>query len=279
MSVKKLLSSQNAGFTNMRDLLTRMGQLDGATYQEAATVLYRLLLADEAKSPKFWVRNSLQGVRQANQKEAENALAVLKEHATVKEPLVIKTVDAAHSPQVFVEYGFIGDEFMNYMATHGIDIKGTSHEALSALSGDQTSPTADLGLRDALAISERERSAWKVKALELEVMVDDRASQRAEIERLRGELRNANDQAAQLTSENSRLRADALAGKTKTTALKIIGGMAIKGYGMDIHASRLTRIGDLVGDLQRAGAGVSEKTLRDWIKEASTVVERQKAKS
>lgn len=69
-----------------------------------------------------------------------------------------------------------------------------------------------------------------------------------------------------------------LTGKSRTTALKIIGGLAIEAYRMNIHAERLEGISDMVKDLEKAGAGVTEKTLREWIKEAATVIDPPKAK-
>lgn len=54
--------------------------------------------------------------------------------------------------------------------------------------------------------------------------------------------------------------------------LRVIGGMAMAGWKIDIHAARLDRIGEMVRDLQTAGAAVSEKTLRTLLKEASDII-------
>lgn len=134
-------------------------------------------------------------------------------------------------------------------------------------------PTTDTELLEALAVAERERDHWKSEAQQLGAIRQQIDSQRAEIERLRAEIRAKDDKAGKVTAELERLKADALTGKARTTALKIIAGMAMSGYGMDIHSARLEGIGEVVGDLQRSGAGVTEKTLRDWIKEAATVVD------
>jgi len=144
------------------------------------------------------------------------------------------------------------------------------------LPGGVTLPGTDAGLRDALTSCERERAQWKAKAEALEAAGDQRASLQSEIDRLRRELREGADAVAVLTAERDTLKTDALAGKAKTTALKIIGGLAMKGHGMDIHADRLEGIGDMVKDLQAAGADVTEKTLREWIKEAVNVIEPPK---
>jgi len=134
-------------------------------------------------------------------------------------------------------------------------------------------PTTDAGLREALASCDRERAQWKAKAESLAAVGSQCASLQAEIERLRGDLRKGSDESAALTRELDQLKADTLAGKSRTTALKIIGGLAMRGYGLDIHAARLNGIGDLVKDLQTAGADVTDKTLLKFLKDAASVIE------
>ena len=137
-------------------------------------------------------------------------------------------------------------------------------------------PTTDAGLREALVQCDQERAQWKAKAETLAAAGDQCASLQAEIERLRGDLSEKADELATLTVQRDQMKADALAGKSRTTALKIIGGMAIMGYTLNIHAARLDGIGDLVTDLQNAGADVTEKTLRGFLKDAANVIEPKK---
>lgn len=59
MSVKNLLAEQAAGFVSLHEVLTRMTQVDGATYQEAATLLHRLLWAADEISQPNWFEFSL----------------------------------------------------------------------------------------------------------------------------------------------------------------------------------------------------------------------------
>lgn len=137
-------------------------------------------------------------------------------------------------------------------------------------------PTTESELREALAVAERERDNWKSEAQLLGAMRQQIDSQRAEIERLRAEVRAKDDKVAKVTAELERQQADTLAGKARTTALKIVGGLAMKGYGMNIHSARLEGIGEVVKDLQLSGARVTEKTLRDWLKEAAVVIDPPK---
>ncbi len=139
-------------------------------------------------------------------------------------------------------------------------------------------PTTDAGLREALASCDRERAQWKSKAESMSVIGGQCESLQIEIERLRGDLRTKTDEQETLTVELNQMKSDALTGKSRTTALKIIGGLAMQGYGLNIHATRLERISDLVRDLQTAGAAVTEKTLRGLLKDAANVIEPKNQK-
>jgi len=61
-------------------------------------------------------------------------------------------------------------------------------------------------------------------------------------------------------------KASELSGKSRNTVAKIIGGLLIKGHGIDIHTDRIEGLGDVMKDLESIGAGVSENVLREWIK-------------
>ena len=78
------------------------------------------------------------------------------------------------------------------------------------------------------------------------------------------------------TEKCSADKADALGASERTTVLKIIGGFAMEAYRMNIHAERLEGIGEMVKDLERAGASVTDKTLRQWIKEAAGIIRGRK---
>ena len=147
------------------------------------------------------------------------------------------------------------------------------------LPGGINLPATDAELRDALTDCERDRAQWKAKADGLELVGDQRQTLRVEIDRLRDELRAKEDEVAALSKQRDALKEDVLSGKTKSTALKIIGGLAIRGYGLNIHAERLERIGEIVRDLESVGAGVTEKTVREFIKEEANIIELGQART
>lgn len=135
-----------------------------------------------------------------------------------------------------------------------------------------TLPSTDSGLQQALTSSMENNALLRIKAERAESLNQKCQSLQAEIERLRSELQIKVDHEARLIQENNELKNAMLDGKARTTALKIIGGLLIEGYGFNIHEPRLDGIGEVVKDLQKAGADVTEKTLRAYIKEAAEVI-------
>lgn len=64
--------------------------------------------------------------------------------------------------------------------------------------------------------------------------------------------------------------------KSRNVMLKIIGGMAMAGWGLDIHAPRMNEgFKELLADLERLGCGVSERALRGYLKEAAELIKKQ----
>ena len=60
-----------------------------------------------------------------------------------------------------------------------------------------------------------------------------------------------------------------MAGKTRSTALKIIGGLAIEAYRINIHAERLESLPEMVRDLEHAEGGGYGKDLEGMAQEAA----------
>ncbi len=81
---------------------------------------------------------------------------------------------------------------------------------------------------------------------------------------------------ATFQTEFDSLKADALEGKTKSTLLKIVGGIAMSGCGMDIHANRLDGISQTVDDLALMGVTIKEDTLRKHLKAAAELIPKPK---
>ncbi|QQC63742.1 hypothetical protein [Paraburkholderia ginsengisoli] len=63
-------------------------------------------------------------------------------------------------------------------------------------------------------------------------------------------------------------------GKSRTAMLRLIGGLAMSGHGIDIHGGRLEGIGQVISDMASKGVSVSEQMLRDRLKEAAKLIDR-----
>ena len=86
MSVRNLLVKQDAGFISLHETLTLMTLIDGASYGEAATLLYRLLWTDSEDVPAWWTKDNLYGVHLANNDDVRTAASCLVQAARSGEP-------------------------------------------------------------------------------------------------------------------------------------------------------------------------------------------------
>ena len=101
--VKKLLANQETGFISLQDVLAKMTMPDGASYQEAAKVLYRLLSkTDKQERPQWQTMNALDGVGAASNEVEKFALEYLK-NAAIHEELGEKYIPAGFAPFGFKE--------------------------------------------------------------------------------------------------------------------------------------------------------------------------------
>jgi len=89
--------------------------------------------------------------------------------------------------------------------------------------------------------------------------IEDRRCLAAERDELREELKQLKDQAA---------REKPLSTRERETFLKIILGMAIKGYGYNPAAGRSNTPKEIADDLATLGISVSDDTVRQKLKDA-----------
>lgn len=103
--------------------------------------------------------------------------------------------------------------------------------------------------------------------------IDQQQQQLAEAaEKLISETRSKTE----FQSEFDSLKADALEGKTKSTLQRILGGIAMSGCGLDIHANRIDGISQAVSDLALMGVTIKEDTLRKHLKAAAELIPKPK---
>jgi hypothetical protein len=87
MSVKKLLAKQKAGFISLHEVLTRMTRIDGASYEEAATLLHQLLFTDDPDRPAWFVCDKLHGKHMASDRQENVAWNCLRKAVRDGTPL------------------------------------------------------------------------------------------------------------------------------------------------------------------------------------------------
>jgi hypothetical protein len=125
-------------------------------------------------------------------------------------------------------------------------------------------PQTDTELKALLVQKEQELNAANLKLAELEGEREKRRKLAADLTESRRLATEATKGAQELRKKLDELRQDALSGKERGTALKLIGGLLKTAYGNSALDGRLN-ISVIVDDLEKAGAKVSERAVRDWI--------------
>jgi hypothetical protein len=132
---------------------------------------------------------------------------------------------------------------------------------------DETERTTHTAINaDSFKALQIDREALEARLDQAKILYDDH---KKENEILRNELSAANEKLNKL---------NVIDGKSKTTALQLIGGLVMSAYGMDIHATRLDQVAEVVEDLSRQGINISSETVSKWIKEAAQVIDKPAVK-
>lgn len=189
-------------FVCLREVLSRMSDIDGATHRESAKELYRLMYANEDAHPDWYVRDGFRGMVLASEKEGQSARTCLARLADSEFSLRIADESRASEDR----FGFRFDEIRSFMARQGIDLPEFSPENSSLV-------TMGFVPGAALTSCMQEVSHWKARARELEGVKEKFEALQNEVDQLRNEVLAKSKAMADLEAE-------ALAGKTESTAEK-----------------------------------------------------------
>jgi hypothetical protein len=148
----------------------------------------------------------------------------------------------------------------NIEATETVNIKLQNNDVVIERLQQSERENAGL-LADKAKLSENLAKAQETVTLQKQQLKDA-------ADRLAASMR----QNATFQTEFDSLKADALEGKTKSTLLRMLGGMAMIGAEIDIHASRISGLGQTVGDLALKGVVVDDDTLSKRLKEAAALI-------
>lgn len=137
----------------------------------------------------------------------------------------------------------------------------------------QVQPVA--GTIDAANLAQRLAEAeLKAERLtqELTTVAAERDGLRQEARHLADSLVGAKKEAEQSKADLLAAKADLLQGKSRTSALRLIGGMAIAVYKIPIKSGRLSGLAELKKDLDNVGIAISEDVIRNHLNAAAEVI-------
>jgi hypothetical protein len=137
-------------------------------------------------------------------------------------------------------------------------------------------PTTDAALLENWRELNRKNAELEYQLKNMHGERDDREELRQRADALIKDVARLEGEKAALQVELKDFRADALVGKNKTTLLTLAGGLAIAGFGMDIHAPRLNGIEEMLRDLYEKNVSMTAVTLRHQLKAAAELIPKRK---
>ncbi|TCW29536.1 hypothetical protein EV669_10910 [Gulbenkiania mobilis] len=145
--------------------------------------------------------------------------------------------------------------------------KDSQLDSGASVESTTTGELANLAQRLAEAELKAERLAQ-----ELDVITTERDKLRHELQGLTEELISAMRDAEQSKADLQQTKTDLLQGKSRTSALKLVGGMALAVYKIPIKSGRLTGLAELRRDLDSVGVAISEDVIRSHLNAAAEVI-------
>ncbi|MDN7497945.1 hypothetical protein QZM89_22340 [Burkholderia gladioli] len=100
---------------------------------------------------------------------------------------------------------------------------------------------------------------------------EDGTSLIRQVVQLKRELFAARDKASETAPGGDSMKP--AVGKSRTTMVRLIGGLVQANYKIDLKSDRLDGIGAILRDLETVGVSLDEGTLRDYLREAAMKIE------
>lgn len=292
MSVKKLLEKYDKDFMSLHELLCRMASTDDASYEEAAQALCKSLRETSGISAPLWYKNSLTSPKAVHTDtqiqeafvclEQASWYGVAPEQPTDEYELreFIELNGNLKTHEQYISYGFDRKEINQYITGLGLDIEGITPSSDTFRSGPTKQDISLAPINSIASLTERVTQVLHEK-YQLQKELDSKQSQLKQLDSLKedlgrvtSELEKALDNLASATQEKNELSTQVLSGKGRTKGLEILGTLAIKGYGIDIHAKTKKRIDEIVMDMETLGLSADEKTIRKWLNMAAEIIDK-----
>ena len=134
----------------------------------------------------------------------------------------------------------------------------------------------DAALMEKLRQSEVRAVAAESKLKVMGELSDTTKNLREQIAGLQKDVATLEAEKAQAITDVQNLQSEIADGKGKSFMLRLIGGLAMAGAELDIHASRINGISDVVNTLAAKGVITSEETLRKRLKEAAELISQNR---
>jgi hypothetical protein len=292
VKVKKFLENLAGDFINLHDTLRAIAIAEEVTYQEAALFLHQLIndLAGLQPIPS-WKRDPISlPVIEINEASVKLCLRCLHQAATYGEPPACDK-DGLYESYLFSDLypgieplgaykniGFNKPEMNAFLLTQGVDIstvvlKDDTPIRSKSFAYEPKGIKANESLVKIISECQQEKSRLQLENQELQELKYKLHTLEGTVNELNSELEKKNSELVSIGIKYTANQKDIADGKSRSTLLKVIAGLALCGRKIDVRTERLKGLSDLVRDFETFGVKVDQKTLSAYLKESSEYID------
>ena len=180
----------------------------------------------------------------------------------------------------YCAYGFDRKEISNFLKSVDIDSEAYNFSAecfkytpeYPYTAPRPPDPNTDLTVQLTQCLDNNARLKKEYDSYQnLKIQLDD---SRKKTEHIISELKDAHEKLAKITAERDNLKKQILSRDGNNKCLELLGTLAIFGYKIDIHATRMKGIETIVNQMELLGLSATHKTLSSWLKMAAAKIDK-----
>lgn len=291
MGVRKLLAKQKENFISLHEVLSRMSSTDNSSYEEAAQALSQSLKEVSTDGPSWYVFRHADGrtaITDSSVQEPYKCLeqavsfGVAPERASDDEGM--REFDELYGHirplDQFLRYGFDRGEITSFLKSLGVDIEGgiryEDPEKASGTQGNSENFTVsfDSDFSEQLANCRNENLALKLDLEKTKGYLEEISDLKKNLKHMTKEHGELIKKLEKMTLDRDKYKQQIAIGKTKTSLLKLVGGLAI-GYGLDIHAVSSKDVNKLLDCFSSIPISLGCDAMKKWLEEASDEIQKE----
>lgn len=178
----------------------------------------------------------------------------------------------------FLRYGFDRGEITSFLKSLGVDIEGgiryEDPEKASSTQGNSENLTVSFGgdFSEQLANCRNENLALKLDLKKTQGYLSEISVLKKNLKDMTKKHGEAMEKLEKMTQDRNKYKEQVATGKTKNSLLLLVGGLAIKGYGFNIHPVSSKDVNKLLDLFSSIPIPLGYDAIKKWLEAASELI-------